>query len=389
MTFKTTLPLVGAALLALPTVAAAQRAVVPRIATSLEGNTNQNRLFENNAFRAQQVVLGSYLTTAPAWAILDGIGYRPSSCPSGATFTDVVVRIGNTTQTPQSLTDDFSVNANGAMTTVYDTSIHGPIVVPPWTQPAGTVDPAPFFRINFKDGIGSPMPFFFDPNHADGPNLLIDIKSNVSPAATINVDGARAGGLWNNFGTSGPVSAPDFFRPFRFLGDGNSTNGLPGGNMAGLAPGDGYRLLGTVPAYLEQAPAAILFGPGAKPTPIELGIIGMPSNYLYTSSVGSVPAQWQFSAFGGWRIIQTIDNGANAPIGLQMNFQVAIVDLAANALGVVTSNGVETHIGESAANHPVGQVTSSDPAALTGIIEFGTTAGVWGGAVLEVFGPSF
>lgn len=384
MNFPTSRVLLGCtALLALPSLTIAQSIVLPTIATNVQGNDGQNRHFEDNPFRSQQVVLGSSLLTGAATtATIDGIGYRPDSAPTGATFTDVVIRAGHTTQTPELVDATFANNITGTMTVVYDTAVDGPITFPIYIS--DILNEAPFTDITFNS------PFTFDINHADGPNLILDFTSSTAPGGFIGIDGARAGGHWQNFGQSGDVSAPDPFAQYRLLCNGSSQTGQIGGNRSGMAPGDTFGMQATAPAYMANTPAAFLWGFGPNPAPTDLSPFGAPSNFLYVTANVSTPAVWNFSPIQGWSVIQNISIGDDpANIGLQYNAQMVAVDLPANALGVVLTNGLEMHIGHKGVDHPVGQVASNDHLATDGFVQYGTSAGIWGGAVLKVFGPSF
>lgn len=370
-----------------------QSVVIPAVAAQSEGNDGQNRLFENSPFRAQQVVLGTALGVTPGQTMqITSIGYRADSNfsrgipdPAGATFSDVVINLYTTSQTPGQVDANFATNlalSTEALPAVDDYDIVGngdpAITFPQWIAP-GPGGVAPFTDILFA------VPIPFTPTTSE-PNLLIDITSAIAPGVSISIDGSRAGGHYFEFGTSSAVGMPDPFAPFRLQVNGNSTTGSSGGNRAGLAVGDAYSMFCGVPSYLGFAPATFIGGVGTPPAPIDLSIVGVPGASLYTTGEFSFPGRWQNSPISGAQLVATIPLAARTPIGIRWQAQVALLDptLPNNQLQVALSNAVDMTIGDTGPNHPLGQVAASDTSNPNGFVQYGGSAGIWGGAVLNV-----
>lgn len=368
--------------------------VLPAIAENLEGNDLSSRLFAASStagpgFRAQQIVRPTALSPDGVTVqVIDGIGYRPDvsnsiGAPLGGSFPDVVIKMSYTSVALDAISSTFANNITGTEVTVYDATVNGAVVVPPFDSSTAPI--GPFFDITF------PAPFVYDPTLG---NLLIDITAVTVPSGTgvsITIDGSLPGGVCAEFGTTGPLSMPDPFAGVRLQCAGNSTTGQPGGRFVGLVPGDGWTIFARgIPAYLATSPFAMMIGFGALSTPLDLSVLGAPGNELLFNPAVIVPAPVVVSPVGGPTITQVLTLPAD-PFweGQQINAQLAFIDIPANALGVVTSNGVRMHIGQIGGNatHPLNQVAASNATAATGFIRY--TGGILGGAVLKVFGPTF
>lgn len=370
--------------------------VIPGVAKDVEGNDGSDRLFEDSpaGFRSQQIVLATAISPDGSTPkIISSLGYRPDSnfstgAPSGATFSDVVLRLSYTPMNPEQISSNFANNVTGFQGVYFEGFFNGSIVVPPHT-PSSPDDVAPFFQIPFLDMYSLPAAFFFDPTQG---NLLIDITATTPPGSSINIDGALPGGATTSFGVSGAVSQPDPISPYRMTTIGSSMTGQPGGRFAGLVPGDTFKLLATGPAAFVGSPTVLWMDFGAPSAPLNLGLIGATGNSLYVNPVASFPVTWGPSMTGvGHQAFRMIPVPADPLLeGVRINAQVATIDLAANALGVVTTNGASGYLGAIGGGpaHPISQV-AGDASSSTGVVQYGANAGVWGGAVLELSGPNF
>ncbi len=383
----------ASALIACPSLQAQGPIVLPALADGVEGNDGQNRLFEGNSFRAQQCILGSTITNGGIADIVS-IGYRADSnfstgAPSGATFPDVVIRVYTTSMTPETIAADFDANvaASTEITTspVYDCTDAGSDADITFVPNTGSA-PEPFNTITFNQTT------IFVPTPAE-PNLLIDIESFTDPGVTINIDGARAGGHHFEFGAAGPVSCPDPFAAYRLQVSGSSLLGSPGGNRAGMAPGDEYRIFTSVPPCMQNALGTyfLTFGP-SNPAGLDLTPAGAPGNFLYGNPAifVAVPGVWSFSPISGATYVFDIAVPSTTPIGFNFQAQAALADAPANSLGIVTSNAVNMWIGDTGPNHPLGQcacapyIGPNDGGNGTTFVQYGTSAGIWGGAVINI-----
>lgn len=348
------------ALLGLTAAAAAQTVTLPRVAALDEGNDLASRLFSRTAFHVQQIVEGTAI--APNAAVITSVGYRLDNDNSlggvAYAFPNVTITLASTTVAPSTMTTTFANNVTGASTVVYT----GPVNAPAYASTPGGIDT--FFPLPI-----SAYPFSVGTNH-----LVIDILATDPAPASLNrtPDGALPGGVARVIGQSGTTSNP--LDRLQLLVAGN---GPTQGRFSGMVPGGSFVL------FVQAATAyqgLLILGPDL-PVPIDLGTLGAPNNSVYVNPAISIPFAMT-SGVGGFRASWTLQPPPGSAL-TQISAQGFVIDVAANALGIVATNARRMIIGDPLP-HPVNQLNANDPAAATGTLQY--TGGILGGAVLQLGG---
>ena len=104
---------------------------------------------------------------------------------------------------------------------------------------------------------------------------------------------------------------------------------------------------------------------------MDLGAIGAPGNFAFINPIAYEPLTWQGSFIGWNGVAPVVVPNQPSLIGFVVFGQAALLDAAANALGVITTSALEVRIGDASAL-PMQQLDADDPAAATGnLLDFG------------------
>lgn len=352
------------AILALAAAASAQTRTVPAIADFNEGNDLTSYPFGRTAFRAQQLFESAYL--AQTSAILTGIEYRAdndnSASKPAVTINNVRFDLSETTVGTAAMSTTYAANITGAVTTVYT----GSVSLPAYASTSGGIAPwGPLLPFN--------VPFVL--TTANG-NLLVDATATGANASSgYTLDSSLPGGVTRALGQSGPTV--NQLERLQLL---VSANGPTQGRFSGLIPGGSVIVFAQ--ASTTQYSGAMWFGLSKYPTPVDLGSVGAPNNFVYVDNL----IDQGFTMTGGIAFRASITlpiPNVTGLLGVSVYSQAVVAEAAANALGFVTTNGQELTIGESG-SHPLRMVRGTDPAAATGFFNY--TSGILGGPVVRFHG---
>ncbi len=158
------LPLVVATTAFLVIPAAAQGTkVLPSTAASTGGNSGTPFPFGFGSGRVQQIWLGSAVTKSVA--VINGFSYRldenSRSSLAKRDLNNVTIKIGPTTVAPSAMSNTFSTNLTGTMTTVLNNKT--------FSAPA---QPIPSSPAKFNINVNLAQPFVFVP--ATNGNLAVE-----------------------------------------------------------------------------------------------------------------------------------------------------------------------------------------------------------------------
>ncbi|MBI5852686.1 MAG: hypothetical protein HZB39_16865 [Planctomycetes bacterium] len=345
----------------------AQTRTVPAIADFNEGNDLTSYPFGRTAFRAQQLFESAYL--APNVSVLTAIEYRAdndnSSAKPAVLLNNVSFDLSETTITSGTMSTTYASNVTGPVTNVFASSVS----LPAYASTSGGIAPW---------GILIPFNVPFTLTTANG-NLLVDATATGANASSgYTLDSALPGGATRFLGQSGPTVNP--LDRLQLL---VSANGPTQGRYSGLIPGGSVIVFAQ--ASLTAYSGAMWFGLTKYPTPIDLTFVGAPNNYVYVDNL----IDQAFTMTGGiaYRAMITLPiPNVTGILGVSAYSQAVVASPAANALGFVTTNGLELTIGE-AGNHPLRMVRGTDPLAVTG--SFNYTSGILGGPVVRFSGTFF
>ena len=363
LTFLSTLLATAAAL-------AAQSAVtLPAHAGAVDGHHSTSLPFGVPGFRTQLLLDGAVL--APNGALLTGLRFRADrgSLPStGATVPNVTVTISNTTIPAGFLGTTFATNVTSTPTTVFQGSVTLP------AYPAAD-RPGP---MAFDVVIPFTTPWLSSP----GSNVLVDIvganPANAQPVYWL--DAVQGGGAATQFGVRGDNPSGD-----NLLLNVSTGNSL---EPRQLVPGGSLDFNSTL--SFTQPPGVLALGVTAPATPIDLGVIGAPTQTLYVDPLVLATHSWQQS-FIGWYSTYTLPVPINpALVGQLLYAQSTVFEAAANPLSLVLSAALELRIGDQAEVLAVQQLDATDPSAPAGtLLDFGFMQPDFGAVPVVVEGTFF
>ncbi|MEZ5967308.1 MAG: hypothetical protein R3F56_25955 [Planctomycetota bacterium] len=337
---------------------------IPTLAAFTEGNDLTSYPFGRTAFRAQQVVHGSAI--APNNATINALGYRADNDNSAnkpaVSIANVQIDLSPTTVDQLTMSTTYAQNITGTVTTVFS----GTVNLPAYNSTEGGVAPwGPVIPIT---------PFSF--TTAGLNNLLIDITATGANASSgYTLDSALPGGQVRFIGQSGPTSDP-----FARLQTLVSANGATQGRFSALVPGGSVTLFGQ--SDTQPFVGQMMIALSRLATPVDLTFLGAPNNELYQMPDLQLP--FTMAGLIRYQAPFTLNIPALPTLtGANLYAQCWVVDVPANSLGIVTSNGVELTIGQ-AGDHPTRVVRGTDPLAATGAFNY--VSGIYGGAVLQLTG---
>ena len=369
--FRSTYLFRSAALIAAlsPALAAQTAQLLPSHADLAEGQPSLSLPFGVPGFRTQMLLDGS--AVGASGAVLTGLRLRAdrTSAPLAATSVpNVTVQLSHTSAFIGNMNGQFSLNVTGAVTTVFQGTVNLPA---------------------YQDGFAGPLPWdivitFAQPftfTTALG-NLLIDITGNNAPAGTPNywLDAVQAGGSATPYGRAGDNPS------FDFLNLVCSTGGSLEPRL--ISPGHVIEYSSTL--SFTNPPGVLALGVAGFPAPVDLGPLGAPTHSLYIDPLVLSLHSWQQSFIGYYSTFLLPVPQNPLLIGERIFAQSALLDPTANALGLLTSQAIETRIGDQSEVLPMQQLDADDPAAVTGtLVDFGFTTPSYGGVPILLEGVFF
>jgi len=297
---------------------------VPNYHASTDSERQSTFPFGYTAGRTQQIISGDQI--AKNTGLIQEFAYRQDAWLSpkepGRQISRVIVTMGTTSVQPGKMFHVFASNRSTTMTRVFDGRLSLPA--------PGNGSPRPF-DIRFKLSA----PYVFLP--AQG-NLLLELEIPGKPTRTAYVVDAAvaiAGGASTTFGIPGAFAMGDK-HSFTNL---DSTKLRPGGEIEVSANG-------------LKNPYAALAAFGFSKTrygnltlPLDLGVLGAPKNYLYTSTELVLPIKLR-PMYVGWAGSTQVPIPQNPELrGLQLFSQGIYLDTKANRFGLVFSSRVDMTLG--------------------------------------------
>jgi hypothetical protein len=368
---RTTLPFLSSLLAAAASLAAQQSVPLPVHAPAVDGHQSASLPFGAPGFRTQLLLDGAVL--APNGALISGLRFRAdrlSQPTTGGTVPNVTVQISNTTAALGNMATTFAGNVTSPPTTVFT----GAVTLPAY--PASVADlpgPLPWDIV---------IPFATPWLCAASANVLVDITGNNAPNAqpTYWLDAVQGGGSATTFGTRGDNPTSD-----------NLLLGVSTGNSLEprlLTPGHGIDFNSGL--SFTQPPGVLALGLQAQPVPIDLGVIGAPTNTLYIDPLVLAAHAWTPSFIGFFSTFTLAVPSHPALVGTLVYGQSAIFEPTANALGLVLSAAVEVRVGEQGEPLVLQQLDAFDPAAANGtMLDFGFGQPEFGATPVLVEGVIF
>jgi hypothetical protein len=368
---RTSLPLRSCTLVLALAASAAAQAVqpVPAHADQADGHHSVGLPFGAPGFRTQFLVAAGAI--APTGAALTGLRFRAdrTSLPlAGGSVPNVTVALSQTTNFVGNMNAQFALNVTGPQTTVFT----GTVALPAHSD--GFAGPAAW-------DIVIPFASTYTVLGAQG-SLLIDIVGNNAPGGFPSywLDAMQGGGAATSFGRSGDDPSFDNLRLIAATGNSLSPRLL--------SPGHGIDYISNL--TFTSPPGVLVLGLVGFSVPLDLGLVGAPTNSLYLSPLVLATHSWQQS-FIGWYSTTTLAV-PNDPLlfGTLVYAQSATFVPAANPLGLITSNAIETRIGDQYEQFPMQQLDASDAAAPTGVfVDFGFSQPDFGAAAILLEGVFF
>jgi hypothetical protein len=332
-------------LLPLGGLSAQSSLVLPAQAAAVDGHQMTGVTLGMVAFRTQLLVDAAAI--GPNGAFLNGIrlrGDRGSAPLAAVTVPNVTVTVSHTAV--GSLTSTFVNHVTGATTTVFQ----GAVTLP--AHAGAHAGPLPFDIV-----LPFVQPYTF--LGAQG-NLLIEIVGNNPPCFGICnpvywLDSPCAGGSSTSFGRSGMLAN----------GDAPILYARSGGTQDPLLLTIGNTIDFTTSLWMAPQPGLLALGLAPLPGPLDLTPLGAAGNTLWIDPIATVPHNW-VTVFGYESSVSLAVPNQAALIGTVVFAQSALLDPAANALGLVLSAALEARIGDSAEVLPVQMLEAADPLATDG-----------------------
>ncbi|HEU4419001.1 MAG TPA: hypothetical protein VFT55_08680 [Planctomycetota bacterium] len=325
--------------------------------------------FGTPGFRTQ--ILVDAAAIAPSGALLHGIAFRcnrQQTAIPAAQVQNVTVTLSQTSVSFGALAPTFANNITGPTTVAFQGTVSLPAVAVTYAGPT------PWnVLVNFA------APYVFTTSQG---NLLIDIIGNNPPSSgfpTHYLDAAQGGGSSTVFGERGDNPNDQLFL------------GVHAGNGTTRAVAPGNTLEFTSTLTFAPTPGVVAIGLAAQPVPIDLSVIGAPTNFLYIDPLVLAAHSWNQSFIGWYSVISVAVPNDPTLIHTMLYAQSAIFEPAANPLGLVLSAATETRLGDANEQLPMQQLNAADPAATTGtLVDWSfTTTPDYGSVVMCLTGTFF
>ncbi|HEX6812728.1 MAG TPA: hypothetical protein VF384_13965 [Planctomycetota bacterium] len=343
---------------------------LPAFVDVADSNQSLGLPFGKPGFRTQILVDAASFTLTGA--TLNSISFRADrwlAPPTTSTqVPNVTVELSHTNKLLGALSATFANNITGTATTVFQ----GTVTLP--AQGIGGAGPLPWNIV-----IQFSQPYAFTTSQG---NLLIDIVGNNPAAGTPNyhLDAVQAGGAATQFGVSG--QHPSFDNLLLYVSTGVDL--VP----RLISPGNTIDFTSTL--FFSASPGLLALGTAALTPPVDLSVLGAPTNFLYMDPIVFATHNWM-QHFIGWMTTSSLPlPNSTTLIGATIYGQSVILVPAANPLGLILSHAVEVRIGDEFEALPLQQVDSTNPASATGVlVDFGTPAQPERGAVAIRLGGAF
>lgn len=341
-------------------VLAQNTVVAPADYTTIEAESWSSDLPFSGGITRYQVVYHRDYLLLPNAAMITATGVRPDGLRSSTgQRIQLEIWFGHTTKFgvtgTNRLTSTFDTNYDGSLTRVFDLkTVTLPNLTPPATPPSTTPVMVTLDR-----------PFTYDATR----NLVVEYRvfanDNANNRFTYAIDTGFGMATNTRFGQSCPTSTGRL-----------PTHLTTGPKLHELAVSRGWRLF--VSNGAASSPAAVFMGIDNSnsfglPLPFDLAVIGAPACFLNVELRLSMPVALDSSG--------ALSTGITAPPDPRLYrstiyTQVAMVDVFANNLGVITTNGASSTVGADYqltsfaflavgnANATVGNVTTSGVVSL-------------------------
>lgn len=326
--------------------------VLPAAAANAEGISLDGGSFGSIAFRTQIVVDAAAI--APGGAFLTGIRFRADRTvgpQAAATVPNVTVAIGPTSVAVGAMSSTYANNVSVPTTMVFQGTLNLP------AQGADHFGPR-----SFDVDVPFNQTFLYVAGQG---NLLIDIVGNNQPCFGLCnpvywLDVAGVGGTTSSLGLAGVMANGDV--PFASVLANGGTDPLQ------LTIGNTFEFVTTL--AWSAPPAVSVFATTPLAGPVDLTPLGAPGNTLWVDPAVMVPLSWS-TGFGSRAVVPLTVPSLPSLIGVSLWHQSAVLDPAANALGIVTSNATETRVGDGAEIPVMQMCEGGDPAATDGFVADG------------------
>jgi hypothetical protein len=337
----------------LPAVSAQTSVTIPSRYDTAPGNSTLRLPFGLPGFRTQLLVDAAAI--APNGAQLTHLRLRTNrGATAAAIVPNVTITLSHTLQSLAGVSPVFANNQTTSGTVVF----RGTIVRPGYTD-GGLAARAWDVVVPFA------APFVFDRTQG---NLLIDIRADNQNPPTIGpenwLDAAEPGGSAVSFGESGQLASFDSVA----LTVGGASLAI-GQSVAPLELTIGRTVEFVTETFHSPLPGVLGLSLAPLPQPIDLAAIGAPGNTMYVVPDVFVPLTWATSLFGSEeaRVGLVVPNSTGL-IGALVYGQSAVLEPGSNALGVVTTNAAELHIGAANEVARVRQIDAYESTAAVGAI---------------------
>jgi hypothetical protein len=362
------LPLLAAALGAADL--AAQTLPVPNNANLVDGHQSVTMPFGVPGFRTQILVEGSAI--GPTGAAVTGLRFRldRNSVPAAAgTVPNVTIRLSETSVIVPNLSTTFASNVTGPAMVVFQGSVSlpGPGV--------GHAGPMPWDIL-----IPLQTPFVY--TVANG-NLLIDIvaANAAGGPATHWLDAMQPGGSATQYGQGGDNPTFDFLNLIAHTGNSLEPRQISIGNVVEFSS----------TLFFTNPPGLLALGLVPTPGPIDLAFVDAPNQFLHIDPIGTVAHNWTQTFLGYASTFSLAVPNDPSWIDLGIYAQSAVLEPAANPLGLVLSHALEVRIAD---NNQVflsmQQVDADDPSAPAGtLLDFGFSSFEFGAVPVLLEGAFF
>lgn len=365
-------PLSVSLLAALAATVRAQDLTIPSHAALTDCHHSAGLPFGAPGFRTQFLVEAS--AVAPNVAVIDGLRFRVDrgSIVDAASIPNVTVTLSHTTQSLGGVSDVFGNNLSETPVVVFQGTVDLP------ANAGGNHGAMPF-------DVHLPFLQQFVYVASQG-NLLIDIVGDNAAGAFPSywLDAAEPGGSVTHWGRTGDDPNGDSL--YMSVASGTGIDLDPAQMLIG----------GTIYFFVNRSfsqPAGVLgLSFAAMPSPLDLGPIGAPTNFLYIDPLALVPLSWSQTFIGFSAAVALPTPNDLSLAGAIVYAQSAVAEPAANPYGVITSGAVEVRLGDPFETMPVRQLDADDPNAVTGKLldfSFGFGPARYGTAAFRLDGIFF
>lgn len=356
----------------LSAAAIAQAATIdlPRHAGLADANQVHYAPFGYAGQRSQLLIDAS--AVASSTSVVTGLRFRADrtrGTPVAITWPNVTVRMSHCTLPLTAMSTSFAGNETETPQTVFQ----GAVTLPARTAALAGAEP-------WNVVVAFPIGFLFEPTQG---NLLIDIVvDGVSSLPDIGwLDAAEPGGGVTTFGR--PGDHPQFDTVSLRVGTGVVFDPLR------FSPGNTLEFVATRP--FSAAPGLLALSTTPLAQAVDLTPLGAPGNELLVAPEAIAPlSTWTLGLWGFETTLPLPVPNLPSLLGAVVHGQVAVLDPAANALGLVTSDAVEVRIGDGSEVLPARQLDGLAPPATTGfLLDFGASQPRYGMLAVRLDGTFF